>query len=236
MTCPFDTPLPAQAVFPAQLQRIAIAARQILLELLRQRVFHDGADDVDHFLCRQVIGARQHRYGSGLLIIGAVPFPQRVHLPLAFRPELDPRKGVDAVVDAAVHRDKTAEHLGVGRVHNGVHGKPCDISLPEREYVRKGQLDSVCFRKRRDVCQLNDASLFCSFRQVFILDQKRPLRRFPRHPDVHQGAQNPSLALGVVRDGQIAVFRTLRFEIADQLIQPLVLCALPCHVHMLPIG
>ena len=127
------------------------------------------------------------------------------------------------------------EHLGVGRVHDGVHGQPCDISLPERQLVRKGQLDSVCFRKRRYILKLHDASLRGPFRQVFILDPKRPLRCFPRHSDVHQGAEDPPLALPVVRNGHISVFHGLRLEVADQLIQPLVLCALPCHVHMLPI-
>ena len=144
---------------------------------------------MDDLLRRQVIGVRQHRNGSRLLVVSAIADPKLIHLPAAFRPQLYPGEGMNAVVDAGVHWDKTAEHLRVGCVHDGVNGKTGDIPLPDRHAVSNhGDL-----RKR------DDPFFADPLPQVFILQGENGIVQLLRHANVHQRAQDPPFALVILR-------------------------------------
>ena len=82
-----------------EIQRVRVAVRQVLFEFLRQGTGYNRPHDMDHFPSGKVVPVRQHGHSGRLLIVPAVLCPELIHLPAAFRPELDPRKGMNAVCD-----------------------------------------------------------------------------------------------------------------------------------------
>ena len=118
-------------IFQAQVQRVFIAVRQILFQIFCQLPGDDGADNMDHFLRGKIVTVRQHRNGCRLFIIRTVFCPQFIHLLIALSPQLYTGIGVDAVINAGMHGNETAQHLGIGRVHDGIGRKSCNIALPD---------------------------------------------------------------------------------------------------------
>ena len=96
-----------------------------MLVPLCQFALNDGADCVDHILAGQIVGGRNLRLPGRLLI------SLLLHDLCAGVPQLNPRIGMNAVVDAVVARLVAAGHPGIGRVDNGVAGQRCNIALPE---------------------------------------------------------------------------------------------------------
>ena len=88
----------AKPFVPAQVQRVAVAVREVPLQFRSQAVLHDGPHDVDHLLRRKVIRVGQHRDRGRLFVIRSVTGPQLVHLPGALRSQLDSGERVDAVL------------------------------------------------------------------------------------------------------------------------------------------
>lgn len=88
-----------QPVLQAQIERVAVAVGEVFFQRGRQAVLYDRPDDMDHLFGREIIGVRQHRHGSRLLVIPAIADAQPVHLSVALRAELDSRKAVDAISD-----------------------------------------------------------------------------------------------------------------------------------------
>ena len=203
----------AYPVREAQVEHVSIAVRQILFQFLRQRPLYDGSDDVDDVFCWQIVSVRQHRDRRRLFVVFAEFRAKQIHAAGTFRPELDPGKRVDAVVDAGVHRDKTAQHLRIGRVHDGVDGQPGDIALPEGNAVRD----------LRDPGKGHDPVLPVSFLQVFVLHLKDFAGHLFRHADIHQRPERASLILRVFRRLQIPVPHRILFECFDQIIQSFLL-------------
>lgn len=62
-----------------------------------------------------------------------------------------------------MHRDKASKHLGVGRIDDSVHSKPCDVPLPDGKLIPDN----------RDVGKMHYAFFFGSACEVFILNRKR---------------------------------------------------------------
>ena len=77
----------------------------------------------------------------------------------AIQPELDARKGMDAVVDAGVAGHIAARHAAVGGVDNGAALEPGDVALPEVQ-IAADRLQTV---------QAGDARVRELLTQVFVL-------------------------------------------------------------------
>ena len=156
---------------------------KLCLLLFRHPAVCDGADRVQDVSARQIIRGRDLRPAGRLLI------SLRFHHLGAEIPKLDPGVGVDAVVDAGVHRHEAAQHLRVGGVHNGVNGQTGDIPLPDGHAIS----DHGNLRKR-------DNSVFAdALPQVFILYGQYRTVQLLRHTNVHQRAQDSSFSLVILR-------------------------------------
>ena len=172
---------------------------------------HNRPHDVDHLFGRKVVGVRQHRHRGRLLVIPAVPDPQLIHLPIAFGAKLHPRKGVNAIVDAGVHRHKAAEHLRIGRVDNGIGPKPRDVALPDGQAVPD----------HRDVRKGHNPLFLRPHRQISVLHAQHVVGHLPRHTDIHQRTQKGAFTFIILWRFQIFIFSGVGFERVHEEIQPL---------------
>ena len=87
---------------------------------------------MNNLLGRQIIAIGQHRHCGGLFIIFSIALPQFLHLAMTFVAQLNTGKSMNTVVNAGMQRNKTAQHLRIGRIHNGVNSQPRNIPLPKR--------------------------------------------------------------------------------------------------------
>ena len=87
----------------------------------------DGVHRVQHIRGGQVVAGGQLGPAAGFA--AALGF----HQAAAGFPQLQTRRRVDGVVDAAVAGHETAQQLAVGSVDDGVCPQPGDIPLPERQ-------------------------------------------------------------------------------------------------------
>ena len=124
-----------QTIFFAHIKCIPITVCQILFKRRCQFVLDDRTNDVNDFLRRKVVPVCQHRNRSRLLIVPAISDPQLIHLPVALSPQLYAGVGMNAIINTGMHRHKASKHLRVRRIYDCVHGKPCDIALPDGKTV-----------------------------------------------------------------------------------------------------
>ena len=111
----------------ASVQAGAVAGGQLLAGPARSpSALHDGPHGVEHIPGWEVIGpsvSLARPVGSGC--------PWACMSCDAGVPELEPRRRVDGVVDAAVAGSEAPQQGGVGRVDNGVRLQAGDVPLPE---------------------------------------------------------------------------------------------------------
>ena len=123
---------------------------------------------------REVVAARQLG-PSRWLLVALGPHDAR-----ALKAQLDPRVGVDGVVDATVVGHEAAQHLAVGGVDDGVDLEHGDVAVPHREpVVREPEVVHT-----RDAAALGEATL-----QVLVLDAEKLVAHGPRGPHVEKAAQ-----------------------------------------------
>ena len=124
-----------KAVFCAEIKRIRITISKFLLQGGGQFSINNRSNDMDHLFRREIICVCQHWNRRWLFIVLPIFHPHPVHLPIAFRTKLYASESMDAVVNASVHWNKASQHLRICSVDNGIHRKPRDISLPDRDYT-----------------------------------------------------------------------------------------------------
>ena len=101
----------------------------------------------------------------------------------ALVPELEPRRRVDGVVDAAVAGVEAAQQGGVGGIDDGIGPQTGDVSLPQRHAGAPGDL-----RQGHDV---HRASLRRLGGQEPVLEPEKLRAQGQRRTDVHQSPQEP---------------------------------------------
>ena len=94
-----------------------------MLKLSGDAVGDDGPNGVDDVFAWQVVGLRDFGLASWFLM--ALP----LHHFVTFLAQLHARSGMDGVVDAAVKRMETAQHLAVGRIDDGINAETGDVAL-----------------------------------------------------------------------------------------------------------
>ena len=123
----------SESVLKAHVERIRVAVRKIFLQLRSQFKLYYRPHYVYHFSRGQIISVRKHRNSSRLLVIFTKLHPQLSHPVCTFQSELYTRGCMDAVVYAAMQRNKAPLHLRVGGVDYRVCLEPGYISLPDRK-------------------------------------------------------------------------------------------------------
>ncbi len=107
-----------------KLQAGAIAGGKLFLVFFCQPSADDRTDGVQHIVAGQIIGWCDFRLAGFFFV------PLFLHQLRASCPKLNTRIGMNGIVDAAVARAETAEHLAVGGVDNGIAAKGGNITLP----------------------------------------------------------------------------------------------------------
>ena len=100
-------------------------------------------------------------------------------------PELEPRRRVDGVVDAAVAGGEAAQQSGIICIHNGVRPQPGDVPLPEH------QAGISC--SGRQGIPVHHALFLPLGGEQGILDFQKFGGQGHGRPDIHQGAEQPPL-------------------------------------------
>lgn len=138
----------------------------------------------------------------------AVPLP--LHQLRTGKAELNPRIGVNGVVDTAVTGAEAPEQLAVGGVDNGVALQRGDVALPQV----KGSFPAAggggqAFKDGNALLGKLDA-------QVFVLHLQKLRAGIPGRAHIEQCAQQQLLPGGIVRDGQLPVFGGFCQQAAEQ--------------------
>ena len=155
---------------------------------------------MQHIVAGQVVGPGDLGLTGGLLV--ALLF----HEPGTIQPELDARKGMDAVVDAGVAGHITARHTAVCGVDNGAAPQPGDIALPEVQIPAN----------RLQIGQAGDAGLFDLLTQIFVLHGQKIGTDGHGAADIHQRAQHALLFISVYRDFHAAITPVLVQQPPDE--------------------
>ena len=206
-------------------QHIPVAVFQVLLQPRGQPSSHNGAHRVNDIVRRKVISFCQDGLSGRLFIVPAALSPFLIHVPAAGFPQLDSGRAVYRIVNAPVAGHKTAQHLGIGRIDNGSHLKPGNISLPEGYPVCQRTFASVLLLHGRNLLQRHNSFFPCLFLQEFILHPQDILIHGSRHPDVHERTQHHSLFLPVVSHFQIPVPSRIFLKFFQKIIQSFLLSA-----------
>ena len=170
----------------------------------------DGVHRVQHIRGGQVVAGGQLGPAAGFA--AALGF----HQAAAGFPQLQTRRRVDGVVDAAVAGHETAQQLAVGGVDDGVCPQPGDIPLPERQ-PRVGRSGG------------QSVSLHHPFGLPFgceegVLHFQKGRVEGPGRTDVHQGPQQPALFLRAGGAGDVLAVGPLAQQSLQQDVQALLLC------------
>ena len=128
------------------------------------------------------------------------------HEPGTIQPELDARKGMDAVVDAGVAGHITARHSAVRGVDDSTAPQPGDIALPEVQISAN----------RLQIGQAGDAGRFNLLTQIFVLHGQKIGADGLGAADVHQRAQHALLFICVCRDFHSAITPVLVQQPPDE--------------------
>lgn len=113
---------------------------------------------------------------------------------------------MDGIVDAAVSRHKTAEHLAVGGVDDGVGLKQRDVATPDGNAISVGERAGIgC------AAALNKPLL-----QVGILDIEHLCRERFGRPHVHEGPEQIVLLAGSGGNSNAASVRSLVEQCIDK--------------------
>lgn len=113
------------AVLLGQLQTGTVAGGQQTFIFRGHAALNDGADGMQYIVAGQIVGFCDLGLPGWLLVTLAL------YEPGAIQPELNARKGMDAVVDAGVARHIAARHAAVGGIDDGTALEPGDVTLPK---------------------------------------------------------------------------------------------------------
>lgn len=174
----------AQTVFPCESETASIARRKLFFVPFGQRTENDRSDRVQHVPCGQIVARRELRR-AGLFAVSLL-----LHDLMASEPQLNARKGVDRVVDAAVIRRKTAQQLRICGVDDRIDLERRDVSAPKipvRAHRRKIEKRRHALFPRR-------------FLQVCVLQRQKRIACGHRRAHVQKSPQKPLLPVGVLRD------------------------------------
>ena len=210
----------AGAVFHAACKHAAITVLQISAKIVRQPPSDNGPHRVNHIFCRQAVSPCQYRLpGWFLVALPCLPSPA-LHIVPAFRTQPYPRRAVNDIIYTSVAWDKTSQHLRIGGIYNGVHGKSCDITLPYGQFVRAGMAAPVLLSRIRNLRKRNNPFFPCLVRQKLVLYLKHFLRHITGHTDIHKGSERHSLFLIFLTRLQIPVLPGILLKFPEQIIQP----------------
>ncbi len=191
-------------MLPGKIQAGTIGGGELLLLFLGQLSMDNGPHCVEDIAAGKVEGRRNLRLAGFFLV--SLLFHQRG----AGQPQLDPRVGVDGVVDAAVAGIKTPQQPAVGRIDDGVTPQGGDVPPP--------QVDALLHRA--EGVQIGHPLPGDLLPQVGVLDLEKRLRRRLGRPEVKEGAEEPLLS-GVVRgNGDVSVFGPLQQHGPDEKFPP----------------
>ena len=207
----------------AAFQHILITVPQIVPQPLIQITSHNGPHCMDHVLSGQIISLCQDCLTCRFLIAAAVLHPFPGHIMAAGLTQFDSRRAVDGIVDASVTWHEASEHLRICRIDNGSHMQSGDISLPDGKLICIRMAASVLFCRCRYILKLHNPFLFRLFGQEIILHPQDFFIHFPRHTDIHEGAQDSSLLPIVLSRFQISVLHRIFLEFTEQIVKPLFL-------------
>lgn len=114
-----------EAVFVGAGHDVAIAGGQLLLlEISGNAIGNNRPDSMDDITTRQVISLRDFGMAGRFLVA------LTLHQFVTFLAQLHARRRMDGIVDATMQRIKTAQHLAVGRIHDGIDAQAGDVALP----------------------------------------------------------------------------------------------------------
>ena len=105
-----------------------------------------------------------------------------------------------------MHRDKAAQHLGIGSVDNGVDSQPRDVALPDRQAA-------ISVINGRNVAELYDSVFPDPLLQIVILYLQDAFIHLCGHADVHQGTEELPFPFCIRGRCQILVPDRIGFEL-----------------------